>query len=203
MNDSQLRVLKSASQMKSRIVAVQGPPGAVKTLTLRNKVIAMTKIGHKSLVVAPSNVAVDTAARAVWDGLSEEERKTIRCLRLETDGAERAQRLTRRAYGQFTGEPGEEDKMPEYYDPKEAQEHPAIRNALDKLVLQVHTRQQYAEKMFKKYTDMNDAYLATRSTRTSNSPTSTSASPSSMASGKSPLKTELRLENSTRKPEAV
>ena len=133
MNASQVRVLNAASKMKSRIVAVQGPPGAGKTRTMRDKIIALTKIGHKTLVVASSNVAVDTAARAVWDGLSEEERKSIRCLRLETDGAERAQRLTRRAYGHYTGEAGELDKMPEYRGPKEAQDNPAIRNSLDKM----------------------------------------------------------------------
>ena len=70
------------------MVTVQGPPGAGKTGTLKDKVIALAKIGHMVLVVASSNAAVDTDATAGWAGLSDEERKTIKCLPLLSDGAE-------------------------------------------------------------------------------------------------------------------
>ena len=132
--------------MKSKIVTVQGPPGAGKTRILRDKVIALAKIGHKVLVVASSNAAVDTDAKAVWSGLDDGERKTIKCFRLESDGAEKARRLSRRNYGQYTGEEGEQDKIPEYHEPKEAVDDPAIRNALDKLCLDFEINRAYAEK---------------------------------------------------------
>lgn len=74
-NDTQDIALNAASFMRSSITVVQGPPGAGKTRTLRDKVIALTKIGHKTLCVAHSNVAVDTDATAVWAGLTPEERK--------------------------------------------------------------------------------------------------------------------------------
>ena len=116
MNKSQLKVLNAASNMKSKVVTVQGPPGAGKTRTLKDKVIALAKIGHKVLVVASSNAAVDPDATAVWAGLSDEDRKTIKCLRLESDRAEKAQRFSRSNYGQYTGEEGEKDQMPEYHE---------------------------------------------------------------------------------------
>ena len=162
INDSQEKVLMSAKKMKSSIVAVQGPPGAGKTRTLKDQVIALVKSGHKVLVVAASNTAVDADARAVWVGLSKEERKTIKCLRLETDGAERANRLAKRGYADYTGEEGEEDRLPEYYETKEAQDDTAIRNSLDSLCLQYHTREQYAQHMLGRYKDMNEAYKATQ-----------------------------------------
>ena len=156
MNKSQLRVLNAAYDMKSRIVTVQGPPGAGKTTTLRDKVIALAKIGHKVLVVASSNSAVDTDADAVWQGLDGEERKTIKCLRLESDGAEKAQRLSRRDYGQYTGEEGEQDKMPEYRGPKEAVDDPAIRNALDKLCLDFEINRAHATKALAGYENVTE-----------------------------------------------
>ena len=159
-NRSQDRVLRAASAMTSNIVAVQGPPGAGKTRTLRDKIIALTKVGHKVACVASSNVAVDTDAMAVWTGLSEEDRKTYKCLRLETDSAEKAQRLSRVGFGHYTGAAGEEDALPEYLGPKEAQDNPAIRNALDKLCVEFATRENYAVKKLEEYQTVNEAYQA-------------------------------------------
>ena len=159
-NQSQDKVLMAASSMRSNIAVVQGPPGAGKTRTLRDKVIALTKVGHKVVCVASSNVAVDTDANAVWSGLSPEDRKDIKCLRLETDGAEKAQRLAKIGYAAYTGTDGEADKMPEYLGPGEAQDNPAIRNALDKICMEFATRQEYATKMFEKYENLNEAYQA-------------------------------------------
>ena len=64
-NHTQDIALNAASYMRSRITVVQGPPGAEKTRTLRDKVIALTKIGHKVACVASSSVAVATHANAV------------------------------------------------------------------------------------------------------------------------------------------
>lgn len=159
-NKSQDAVLEAAAHMKSNITVVQGPPGAGKTRTLRDKAIALAKIGHKILCVASSNVAVDTDANAVWDCLSPEERKKYKCLRLETNGAERAARLTKVNYAHYTGEEGEADKMPEYLGPEEAEDNPAVRNGLDKLCMDFALREGYATKMLKQYEDYNEALQA-------------------------------------------
>lgn len=160
VNKTQDKVLKAAASMRSNMVVVQGPPGAGKTRTMRDKIIALTKIGHKVVCVASSNVAVDTDATAVWSGLSAEDRKVIKCLRLETDGAEKAQRLTKLNFAAYTGKEGEADEMPEYVGPEEAQDHPAIRNALDKLCLDFAARQDHIAEMLKKYDDYNEAFQA-------------------------------------------
>ena len=160
INDSQKKALMAASKMHNRIVVVEGPPGAGKTKTLRNKLISLVKVGHKAVCVASSNAAVDTDANAVWKGLTPAERKTYKCLRLETNGAEKAQRLAQVGYAAYTGEEGEEDKMPEYRAAAEAEDNPAIRNALDSLLLEWASRQDYAEKMLAQYDDINEAYKA-------------------------------------------
>ncbi|KAL9071325.1 MAG: hypothetical protein Q9161_004341 [Pseudevernia consocians] len=159
-NKSQDRVLHAASAMTSNIVTVQGPSSASKTRTLRDKIITLMKVGHKVACVASSNVAVDTDAKGVWAGLSKEVRPIYKCLHLETDSAEKAQRLIRIGFGYYTGAAGEEDAVPEYLEPKEAEDNPAIRNALDKLCVEFVTRDNYATKMLKKYEDVNEAYKA-------------------------------------------
>ena len=159
-NKSQDAVLMAASAMRSNLTAVQGPPGAGKTRTLRDKMIALAKVGHKVLCVASSNVAVDTDATAVYKALGPEDRKIYKCLRLETDGAERAQRLSKLDFAEYTGEEGEEDKMPEYRGPREAQDNPAIRICLDKICVEFAARQEYATKMLDQYEDVNQAYKA-------------------------------------------
>ena len=159
-NNRQDAVLEAAAHMKSNITVVQGPPGAGKTRTLRDKAIALAKVEHKILCVASSNVAVDTDANAVWDGLSPEERKKYKCLRLETNGAERAARLAKVNYAHYTGEEGEADKMPEYQGPEELQDNPAVRNGLDKLCMDFALREGYAARILKQYNDYNEAFRA-------------------------------------------
>ena len=146
--------------MKSNIAVVQGPSGAGKTRTLRDKAIALAKIEHKILCVASSNVAVDTDANAVWDGLTPEERKKYKCLRLETNSAKKSQRLKKLDYARYTGDEGEVDKMPEYLPPQEAHDHPATRNSLDKICLEFTKRQEFATKAFKQYYKYNEVYKA-------------------------------------------
>ena len=159
-NASQDAALQAATRMHSRIAVVQGPPGAGKTRTLRNKLISLVKVGHKAVCVASSNVAVDTDAQAVWTALSLEERKTYRCLRLETHGAEKAQRLAKVGYADYTGEELKEEKHAEYRVAPEAEDNPAIRNGLDKILMEYVDRESYAEAMLQKYDDVNQAYKA-------------------------------------------
>ena len=48
-NKSQEAMLMVASRMQANVVTVQGPPGAGKTRSLRDMIIALTKVGHKVL----------------------------------------------------------------------------------------------------------------------------------------------------------
>ena len=86
------------------MVAVQGPQVAGKARTLRDMIISLAISTYEVLCVASYNVAVDTEALAVWNALSPEERKVSKYLRLETDGAERAQRLAQVEYANYAAE---------------------------------------------------------------------------------------------------
>ena len=68
---------------------------------------------HEVLCVASSNLAVDTGAQSIWASLTPEERKIIKCVRLETDSTEKAQRLTKLNYTDYTGQEIEADRFPE------------------------------------------------------------------------------------------
>ena len=65
-NPSQINVFQSPSRMRSRIVAVRGPPGTGKTRTLKSMIVTMAKIKHRILCVAAANAAVDLDATAVF-----------------------------------------------------------------------------------------------------------------------------------------
>ena len=153
-NASQDRALNAATCVRNKIAVIEGPAGAGKTRTLREKAIALAKVGHHVLCVASSDVTVDLDARAVWSGLSPEERKTYKCLRLEAGGAERAQRLAKVNYAHYTGEKDEVDELPE------AQDHPAIRNNLDKIVKEFTAHQKHADRMVQQHEDINQVYQA-------------------------------------------
>ena len=115
-NPSQMKVLQAASSMRHNVVAVSGPPGTSKTRTLRDQAIALSKIKHKTLCAAGANVAVNTDAIAVWSGLTKEERKEIKCLRLESGGAEAAAVFSKANYAAYKNIEGEADKTAEYLE---------------------------------------------------------------------------------------
>lgn len=159
-NASQDVALQAPTRMHNRTAVIQGPPGAGKTKTLTHELIALVEVGHKPVCVASSNVAVDTNAQAVYKGLGPEGRRKYKCLRLETHGAEKAQRLSKIGFADYTGAEGEEAKRAEYRGAPEAEDNPAIRNHLDRILLEYHQRQTFAEAMLKQYDDVNEAYKA-------------------------------------------
>ena len=159
-NRSQMDVLRSASKMRSNIIAVSGPPGTGKTKTLSDKCIALLNIKHKILCVAGANVAVDTDATAIWKGLTTEEQRKYKCLRLETGGAETAAILSKVNYAAYTNKEGEADKLPEYVDEKTAQDSPLMRNALEKLASDYATRRDQMKELMAEYHTVDKVYQA-------------------------------------------
>lgn len=97
--------------MRSNITGLMGPAGAGKSKTITNEMIGLTKVGHKIACVAGSNVAVDANASATWLALSADQMsapKAIKLLRLETDAAEKAARLSKMSYAEYAGIPEEQ-----------------------------------------------------------------------------------------------
>ncbi|KAL9116403.1 MAG: hypothetical protein Q9187_007071, partial [Circinaria calcarea] len=81
--DRQLAVLESATHISNLIQLVRGAPGSGKSLTIATLVYLLVVIGHKVLVVAPSNGAVDENAHKIH-ALKPEWLKNLKYLRLET-----------------------------------------------------------------------------------------------------------------------
>ena len=163
--------------MRSNITCVAGPAGAGKSKTIANQMIGLTKVGHKIACVAGSNVAVDANAADTWLAMSEDQRSgpnAIKCLRLETDAAEKAARLSKMSYADYADIPAEQLGNPsEYVEPESAQDNPAIRNALERIVSEFATREKALAACLKQYKDENEAYQAVRkidTTRKSNVP---------------------------------
>lgn len=154
-NQSQMNVLRSPSHMRHNLVAVRGPAGTGKTSTLRDKCIALLKIKHKILCVAASNFAVDTDANAVWEGLTKEERKEIKCLRLESGGAEEAAILSKVNYAAYNKVEGDEDMAAENLDDATAQNNPLMRNALEKIAADFATRQSQVEELMVQHDNLD------------------------------------------------
>ena len=164
LNASQEKVLRSPSQMRRNITCVTGPAGAGKSKTITNEMIGLTKVGHKIACVAGSNVAVDADAAATWLALSADQRNgphAIKLLRLETDAAENAARLSKRGFADYEGIPEEQLGNPsEFIEPEAAQDHPAIRNTLEMIVSEFATREKDMARYLHRYDDVNEAYKA-------------------------------------------
>ncbi len=166
LNASQEEVLRSPCKMRRNITCVTGPAGAGKSKTITNEMIGLTKIGHKIACVAGSNVAVDAIAAATWLAMSTDQRSgpnAIKMLRLETEAAEKAARLSKMSYADYAGIPEEQLGNPsEYVEPESAQDHPAIRNTLERIVSEFATREKIMAILLESYKDVNEAYQAVK-----------------------------------------
>lgn len=164
LNASQETVLKSPCKMRRNINCVAGPAGAGKSKTIANEMIGLTKIGHKIACVAGSDVAVDANAAGTWLAMSDNQRTgpdAIKMLRLETDAAEKAARLSKMSYADYAGIPEEELGNPsEYVVPELAQDNPAIRNTLERIVSEFAIREKAMATFLQKYEDVDEAYKA-------------------------------------------
>ena len=94
-NNAQLSVINSVKNVKNKMTACIGRPGTGKTTVLADTVIGMMLCGHKTLVFAVSNNAVDKAANSIWERFPDGKRPDYRFLRYESTSAEMQSYLTR------------------------------------------------------------------------------------------------------------
>ena len=168
-NPSQMRILRCPGRMRKRVTAIRGPPGVGKTRTLKDMIICLTKIGHKSLCVASSNNAVDHLARQVYEALGPDGRSQYKCLRLNSDGAEKVARLAKVNYAAY--EPGSDLGKPEYRQALDSIQQTGMKSVLDRIAAEMGERETtmtsekqkdkfaaQAEKMTREYDAVNDTY---------------------------------------------
>jgi hypothetical protein len=66
-HSSQQRAWHAATQDNNPVVLIQGPPGTGKTSVLEDTILTLISEGRRVLLAAPSNTAVDNAARRLHD----------------------------------------------------------------------------------------------------------------------------------------
>ena len=124
LNASQEKVIRSPWKMRRNIMTCgTGPAGAGKSKTIANEMIGLIKIGHRIACVAFSNVAVDANAAGIWLAMLDNQKTVpdaIKMLRLETDAAERATRLSKMSYADYAGVPTEQLGNPSKYGEPES-----------------------------------------------------------------------------------
>ena len=162
--------MQKERRFRCRAVLLQTVARTGKSKTITNEMIGLTKVGHKIACVAGSNVAVDANASATWLALSADQRsgpKAIKLLRLETDAAEKAARLSKIGYAEYAGIPEEQlGNAREYIEPEAAVDQPAIRNHVEIIVSEFHIREKDMAKYGQRYDDVNEAYKAIKKVHT-------------------------------------
>lgn len=111
-NPAQWEIVTSLKKVKNALTAVVGPPGTGKTSVLADIVNGAVMCGHKVLVCAVSNNAVDKAANSCWQKFPPNHRKTKKFLRYETASAELQALLTRKDVGASSAQ--DSDARPTY-----------------------------------------------------------------------------------------
>ena len=84
-NPRQFEVLEELEHVDNRITGVVGPSGADKTEVLTDTMNGAVMMGHKVLVTAASNKAVENAANQMWHSFPEVFKGKFKFLRLETN----------------------------------------------------------------------------------------------------------------------
>lgn len=87
-NEEQLELLAAPFNIHNRIVIEQGNPGTGKTSTGSLGILLLADVGHKVLVCAPTNGAVDAMARRVWANAQGDLGSNKKMLRLEISSVE-------------------------------------------------------------------------------------------------------------------
>lgn len=158
-NLAQMALLRSPEAMRSNLVTCNCLLGTGKTRTLSDMIMALAKIGHTVLCVASANTAVDLDARTVYHALGDEGQKTLKCLRLESDGAEQAAILSKVNYGAYSGaDPESNLGRAHYNEATKASNDPLMRNAVEKAAVQFAEMEAVMNHYVQLYDSMDEVY---------------------------------------------
>ena len=114
-NPRQFEVLEELEHIDNRITSVVGPPGAGKTEVLTDSMNGAVMMGHKVLVTAVSNKAVDNAAIKMWNSFPQSHRRIFKFLRLETNSTENYALLARQGFQDLAASLEEDDALTEVF----------------------------------------------------------------------------------------
>lgn len=135
VNPKQLKVLEAAESLKRKLCCIAGPPGTGKTRSLRQLVVGLRLVGHKTLVTASLNVAVDHNATAVFENMPRELRDKTKMLRIEVGSVEAHSMLTQQNYFDYSGI--EETDLVKYKKLSEATDNTGLVSTVGQMVAEL------------------------------------------------------------------
>ena len=153
-NPRQFEVLEELEHIDNRITSIVGPPGAGKTEVLTDSMNGAVMMGHKVLVTAVSNKAVDNAAIKMWNSFPESHRRKFKFLRLETYSTENYALLARQGFQDLGADI---HARPEYKAPTSLSEDDALTEVFTKAVADYSENQAKLAKLFKQFRDIDKA----------------------------------------------
>ena len=153
-NPSQFEVLEELEHIDNRMTGIVGPPGAGKTEVLTDSMNGAVMMGHKVLVTAVSNKAVDNAAIKMWNSFPESHRRIFKFLRLETNSTENCALLARQGFQDLGADV---HARPEYKAPTSLEEDDALAEVFSKAVADYSENQAKLAKLFQQFRDIDKA----------------------------------------------
>jgi len=163
-NAMQKHVIKALRNVKDKLLAVVGPPGAGKTKTLANAIIAAMLQQKKVLMVGPSNKSVDNAAKAVWrffpndpeflEKFPLDTRGHYNFLRYEVSSAERRAMIKVKNLAQQ-----DPDKVPTVEEEPDVEEDSALRAAMAFAVREYESNSKLLRNLRKNVTNVKQALV--------------------------------------------
>ena len=153
-NPRRFEVLEELEHVDNRITGVVGPPGAGKTEVLTDTMNGAVMMGHKVLVAAVSNKAVDNAANKMWHAFPVSYRRKFKFLRLETNSTENYALLTRQDFR----DPGaDENARPEYGSLGGLEDDDALMQVFSEAAADYDENRATLLKLFKQFRDFDQA----------------------------------------------
>lgn len=153
-NPWQFEVLEELEHVDNRITGIVGPPGVGKTEALTDSMNGAVMMGHKMLVTAVSNKAVDNAANQMWHAFPEFHEREFKFLRLETSSTEIYALLTRQDFRELGAD---ENALPEYKAPTGLEEEDALTQVFSEAVADHAENFAKVAKLYQRFQDIDKA----------------------------------------------